>query len=121
VRPRCGLEEEQFRVQLCGDGKVALQRSEVGNFDLIQLDVILPDLGGFDVIEQLGQHSRERPVSCSCALMKGSPSAGLRAKREICDGECTAAEPLAKPVAIAAKTLQHDLFFLTVDQKYRGL
>jgi two-component system, OmpR family, copper resistance phosphate regulon response regulator CusR len=57
-----GLEEERFRVELCGDGRGALQRSEEGNFDLILLDVMLPDLSGFDVVEQLRQRSRETPV-----------------------------------------------------------
>lgn len=57
-----GLEEERFYVQLCVDGKGALQRSEENNFDLILLDVMLPDLSGFDVVEQLRQHSRETPV-----------------------------------------------------------
>ena len=47
-----GLEEE-FHVQLCGEGKAALRRSEEGNFDLILLDVMLPDLDGFDVVEKL--------------------------------------------------------------------
>jgi DNA-binding response OmpR family regulator len=57
-----GLEEEQFCVQLCGAGKAALQKSEVGNFDLILLDVMLPDLSGFEVVEQLRLHSRETLV-----------------------------------------------------------
>jgi DNA-binding response OmpR family regulator len=57
-----GLEEERFCVQLCVDGKGALQRSEENNFDLILLDVMLPDLSGFDVVEQLRQRSRETPV-----------------------------------------------------------
>lgn len=57
-----GLEEERFCVQLCLDGKEALQRSEENNFDLILLDVMLPDLSGFDVVEQLRQRSRETPV-----------------------------------------------------------
>ena len=57
-----GLEEERFYVQLCVDGKGALQRSEENNFDLILLDVMLPDLSGFDVVEQLRQRSRETPV-----------------------------------------------------------
>jgi DNA-binding response OmpR family regulator len=57
-----GLEEERFCVQLCVDGKGALQRSEENNFDLILLDVMLPDLSGFDVVEQLRQRSGETPV-----------------------------------------------------------
>ncbi|MGA7625336.1 MAG: response regulator transcription factor [Candidatus Acidiferrales bacterium] len=57
-----GLEEEQFQVQHCSSGKAALQKSESGNFDLILLDVLLPDLNGFDVVEQLRQRSRETLV-----------------------------------------------------------
>jgi len=57
-----GLEEEQFSVQVCSEGKVALQESESGNFDLVLLDIMLPDLSGFDVVEQLRLRSRETLV-----------------------------------------------------------
>jgi two-component system, OmpR family, copper resistance phosphate regulon response regulator CusR len=57
-----GLEEEQFHVQHCGDGKAALHKSEAGNFDLILLDVLLPDLNGFQVLEQLRLRNRETMV-----------------------------------------------------------
>jgi DNA-binding response OmpR family regulator len=57
-----GLEEEQFCVQLCGEGKAALQKSKVGNVDLILLDVMLPDLNGFEVVEQLRLRSPETLV-----------------------------------------------------------
>ncbi|HEY0701933.1 MAG TPA: response regulator transcription factor [Candidatus Acidoferrales bacterium] len=57
-----GLEEEQFKVQLCGEGQAALRRSEETNFDLILLDVMLPDLSGFEVVEQLRSSSRDTPV-----------------------------------------------------------
>ena len=57
-----GLEEEEFCIQLCGGGKAALQKSEAGNFDLILLDVMLPDLSGFEVVEQLRLRSRETLV-----------------------------------------------------------
>jgi two-component system copper resistance phosphate regulon response regulator CusR len=55
-------------VQLCGEGKAALQRSDAGNFDLVLLDVMLPDLSGFDVVEQLRLRSRETLVLMSTAL-----------------------------------------------------
>ena len=57
-----GLEEEQFNVQLCADGMAALQKSEQRNFDLILLDVMLPDISGYDVVERLRRRSRETPV-----------------------------------------------------------
>ena len=58
----CGLEEEEYCVQLCGEGKAALQRFEEAYFDLILLDVMLPDLNGFEVVEQLRMRSRETLV-----------------------------------------------------------
>jgi DNA-binding response OmpR family regulator len=57
-----GLEEERFRVQLCGEGRAALRRSDEVNFDLMLLDVMLPDLSGFDVVEQLRRRSSATPV-----------------------------------------------------------
>lgn len=57
-----GLQEERFSVQLCMDGKGALQKSEESNFDLVLLDVMLPDISGFEVVEHLRQRSRETPV-----------------------------------------------------------
>jgi PleD family two-component response regulator len=46
-----GLEEEQLHVQVCGNGRAALQRSEAGDVDLVLLDVMLPELRGFDAVE----------------------------------------------------------------------
>ena len=49
-------------MQVCGNGKAALQRAETGNFDLILLDVMLPDVSGFQVVEQMRLRSRETLV-----------------------------------------------------------
>ena len=57
-----GLEEEQFCVQLCCEGKAALQKSEVGNFDLILLDVMLPKMNGLDVRRTLGRRGILTPI-----------------------------------------------------------
>src|SRR5580704_5068351 len=57
-----GLAEERFGVQLCVDGKAALRKSEENNFDLVLLDVMLPDMSGYEVVEQLRLRSREIPV-----------------------------------------------------------
>jgi len=57
-----GLEEELFDVQLAQNGGHALRMSEERSFDLILLDVMLPDQSGFDVVRQLRQRSEETPV-----------------------------------------------------------
>jgi two-component system, OmpR family, copper resistance phosphate regulon response regulator CusR len=57
-----GLREELLDAQLAQNGKRALQLSEEHSFDLILLDVMLPDQSGFDVVQQLRQRSQETPV-----------------------------------------------------------
>jgi DNA-binding response OmpR family regulator len=45
-------------------GKKAMQFAEEGNFDLITLDVDLPDISGFEICSDLKQrhHSRHIPI-----------------------------------------------------------
>jgi len=50
---RVNLESEGFRVVLASDGKEALALAVSERPDLVLLDVMLPDLGGFDVAERL--------------------------------------------------------------------
>jgi DNA-binding response OmpR family regulator len=57
-----GLQEELLDVQLAYDGRRALQLSQDNSFDLIVLDVMLPDLSGFDVVQRLRERSQETPV-----------------------------------------------------------
>lgn len=48
-----GLREEQFAVEVAADGEDGLHRALTGRFDLVVLDVMLPRLDGFAVLEQL--------------------------------------------------------------------
>ncbi len=57
-----GLQEELLDVQFAQDGRRALQLSQDNSFDLILLDVMLPDLSGFDVVQRLRERSQETPV-----------------------------------------------------------
>ena len=57
-----GLQEELLDVQLAHDGTRALQLSQDNAFDLIVLDVMLPDLSGFDVVQRLRARNQEMPV-----------------------------------------------------------
>ena len=49
-------------MQLARDGRGALQLSDDSAFDVILLDVMLPDQSGFDVVQQLRHRRRETPV-----------------------------------------------------------
>jgi putative two-component system response regulator len=52
---RAGCETEVART-----GKTAMQMAEAGNFDLITLDVDLPDSNGFKLCSRLKEHPRLR-------------------------------------------------------------
>ena len=56
-----GLEEEEFQVQVCSSGQEGLNKACEQDFDVILLDVMLPDLDGFGVVTRLRERS-ETPV-----------------------------------------------------------
>lgn len=55
------LNYEGYSVEQVHDGRIGLQKSLEGNFDLIILDVMLPSLNGIEVLRRLRQNS-EVPV-----------------------------------------------------------
>jgi two-component system, OmpR family, alkaline phosphatase synthesis response regulator PhoP len=56
------LTREGYEVQSSADGESALARVTTEAFDLVLLDVMLPRLGGFDVLRELRRQSIETPV-----------------------------------------------------------
>jgi len=65
-----------FEVEYEYDGEKALDKALVGNYELIILDVMLPSMNGFDIVDNLRKYNCETPV-----LM-------LTAKSEIADKVC---------------------------------
>ena len=57
-----GLEEESCQVSIARDGRAALDLSGQQAFDLILLDVMLPQLDGLEVARQLRRREAETPV-----------------------------------------------------------
>ena len=47
------LSVEGFHVGMAHDGKFALNQARTGDYDLVVLDVMMPQLNGFDVLRQL--------------------------------------------------------------------
>jgi two-component system alkaline phosphatase synthesis response regulator PhoP len=56
------LAREGYAVEASPDGESGLERSSAEAFDLVILDVMLPRLGGFDVIRELRKRGIETPV-----------------------------------------------------------
>jgi len=56
------LRYEGFHVEEAQSGKTALQKIQGGNFDLVVLDVMLPDLDGFEVTKRIRADGINVPV-----------------------------------------------------------
>jgi two-component system, OmpR family, copper resistance phosphate regulon response regulator CusR len=57
-----GLRANGFATQVVGRGQEALQLAGSGRFDLMILDLGLPDLDGFEVLRELRSFDRRLPV-----------------------------------------------------------
>lgn len=57
-----GLREESFAVDIASDGRQALYMAETSTYDLILLDVLLPELDGFEVCRTLRANQVTTPI-----------------------------------------------------------
>ncbi len=69
------LEQEGFQVTTAGDGEHALKLLEQQPFDLVLLDVIMPDKDGFQVCRQIKQNARTRTIPVIFLTAKGGGEA----------------------------------------------
>jgi two-component system, OmpR family, alkaline phosphatase synthesis response regulator PhoP len=59
---KLNLELEHFEVVVTGKGREALQIIQDQRFDLLILDVMLPEISGFEICEQVRLTDREVPI-----------------------------------------------------------
>jgi two-component system alkaline phosphatase synthesis response regulator PhoP len=59
---RLNLELENYEVVTAADGKHALRFVQEQHFDLLLLDVMLPEIDGFQICEQVRLTNREVPI-----------------------------------------------------------
>lgn len=62
-----GLEEEAFTVDVAYDGEEGLDLAESNSYSLIIMDLMLPKMGGLEVIRQLREKEISVPVLCLTA------------------------------------------------------
>jgi len=56
------LEYEGYRVQMAHDGKTGLALALSGQVDLVLLDIMLPEMNGYDVCRKLREEGHTTPV-----------------------------------------------------------
>lgn len=59
---KLNFELEGFEVVTAADGRVAIKHSKEQHFDLMVVDVMLPEISGFQVVEQVRLSDRETPI-----------------------------------------------------------
>ena len=59
---KLNLELEGYEVTCVGDGATALKKVQEEYYDLILLDVMLPEIDGFEVCQNIRLHNLETPI-----------------------------------------------------------
>jgi DNA-binding NtrC family response regulator len=59
---RRALELEGYEVEVAGGGRVALEKLAARDFDLVLLDVMMPEMDGLQTLERLRERDPEVPV-----------------------------------------------------------
>lgn len=90
---RFNLELENYETEIAADGKIALEISANTEFDLIVLDVMLPEVDGFEVARTIRAREDFTPILMLTAL--GKPEDVLQGF------EAGADDYLAKPFDLA--------------------
>lgn len=73
------LEMQGYQITHCTDGKSALETAKSGSFDLCILDVMLPEMDGFTLAEEIRRFNAEIPIIfLSAKSLKEDKIKGLR-------------------------------------------
>src|SRR4030095_13038397 len=57
-----GLREHSYAVDLAHDGESGLYQTSINDYDVIVLDVLLPERDGFDVCRELRSRGNATPI-----------------------------------------------------------
>ncbi len=65
---RRALEGAGYAVESAGDGRLAIERARTGRFDLVLLDLMLPEVPGIAVLREVMARDPEQPVMVLSAV-----------------------------------------------------
>ncbi len=63
-----GLTEENFEVSIAFDGETGLNMLKTNKFDLVILDIMLPNINGIEVCKQIRSNNNKTPILFLTAL-----------------------------------------------------
>jgi sigma-B regulation protein RsbU (phosphoserine phosphatase) len=72
------LNQEGYKFEFSTDGEKALEWVERKNFDLILLDVMMPDMSGFEVCEHIKKNSKTRDIPVIFLTAKADTEAVIK-------------------------------------------
>ena len=70
------LKLEDYHTEVAGGGKIGLEKLAKQSFDLVLLDVMMPDIDGLDVLQQIQASNPELPV----VMMSGHATVEIAVK-----------------------------------------
>ncbi len=75
------LSEENYNVFLAKNGKEGLERIKILKPDLILLDIVMPEVDGFEVLEKMSQNIEMKNIPVIVISNLGQPEELARAKK----------------------------------------
>jgi DNA-binding response OmpR family regulator len=63
-----GLEEQNHEITLCNDGKNAIKLAQENQYDVIILDIMIPQMDGLEVAKELRHEGNKTPILILTAL-----------------------------------------------------
>lgn len=74
------LSQEGYQVDVANDGEAGLSKLKAGGIDLILLDIIMPKMGGFEVMEEAQKDEELKKIPIIVISNSGQPVELARAK-----------------------------------------
>jgi CheY-like chemotaxis protein len=65
------LRDEPYEIGMADDGEIAVQMALSGNYDVVFMDIMMPNMGGIEALQALKVAGFDRPIiACTANVMK---------------------------------------------------